>query len=94
MGKTRKRIWRGGKKEKGRDREPVIISFSPHFHRPSSPQFYSVFYFFRVRAFSIQRIRVSEPGTEAKYDRPREAFKSDGYLNCYSVSPIPGQQLT
>lgn len=70
MGKTRKRIWRAGKKEKGRDREPVIISFSPHIHRPSR---------------SLE---------QAKYDRPREAFKSDGYLNCYSVSPIPGQQLT
>ena len=92
MGKTLKRIWRGGKKEKGRDREPVIISFSPHFHRPSSPQFYSVFYFFRVRAsqFSGSESRSLE---QAKYDRPREAFKSDGYLNCYSASPIPGQQL-
>ena len=83
MGKTRKRIWRGGKKEKGRDREPVLPlpSFIPFF----------IFSVFALSQFSGSESRSLE---QAKYDRPREAFKSDGYLNCYSVSPIPGQQLT
>ena len=44
--------WRGWKKEEGREREPVIISAAPSL--PSFLPFY-----FRVRAFSIQRTRLS-----------------------------------
>ena len=86
----------GGGEEKGRDREHVIISFTPLFHRPSSPQFPPVFSFFFFFMFALSQFSgpASRSLKQAKYDPPREAFKSDGYLNCYSVSPIPGRQLT
>ena len=87
----------GGGEEKERDREHVIISFTPLFHRPSSPQFPPVFsfiYFFFMFALSQFSGPASRSLEQAKYDPPSEAFKSEGYLNCYSVSPIPGRQLT
>ena len=96
--KTPKKSWRGRKKEKGRDREPVIISFTPLFHRPSSPEFLPVFLFYYYFFFMFALSQFSGPASQsleqAKYDRPHEAFKSEGYLNCYSVSPITGPQLT
>ena len=75
VGKTGKKSWRGGKKEKERNKEPVIISFTP----PPRPLFFlspvsSRFFYLPMFALSKLSGPNSRSLEQAKYDRPGEAF--------------------
>ena len=107
VGKTGKKSWRGGKKEKERNKAPVIISFTPPPPPPSpllvlccfSPQFLPVFFYLLMFALSKLSGPNSRSLEQAKYDRPGEAlflcllYQIDNSLGNPQDTPASGKRI-